>query len=74
MPGAWVGIRVAAFMLMLAGWRSTQIADLFGLSRWGAIKLIQKPTGRAFDQLRIIHAPADRLNLTKRRSAAARRK
>ena len=41
-PGAWVGIRIAAFLLMLAGWNSTQVADLFGLSRWGAVKLIQK--------------------------------
>ncbi|MGO9017168.1 MAG: helix-turn-helix domain-containing protein [Syntrophobacteraceae bacterium] len=41
-PGAWVGIRIAALLLMLAGWTSTQIADLFGLSRWGAVKLIQK--------------------------------
>jgi transposase len=41
-PGAWVGIRIAAFLLVLAGWKSTQIADLFGLSRWGAVKLIQK--------------------------------
>jgi transposase len=41
-PGAWVGIRIAAFLLMLAGWKSTQIADLFGLSRWGVVKLIQK--------------------------------
>jgi hypothetical protein len=32
-PGAWAGIRIAAFLLMLAGWKSTQIADLFGLSR-----------------------------------------
>jgi transposase len=41
-PGAWVGIRIAAFLLMLAGWKSTQVADLFGLSRWGAVKMIQK--------------------------------
>ena len=41
-PGAWVGIRIAAFLLMLAGWKSTQISDLFGLSRWGTVKLIQK--------------------------------
>jgi transposase len=27
---------------MLAGWRSTQIAELFGLSRWGTVKLIQR--------------------------------
>ena len=41
-PGAWVGIRIAAFLLMLAGWKSTQIANLFGLSRWGTVKLIHK--------------------------------
>lgn len=41
-PGAWLGIRIAAFLLMLAGWKSTQVAELFGLSRWGAVKLIQK--------------------------------
>lgn len=41
-PGAWIGIRIAALLLMLAGWNSTQIAELFGLSRWGAVKLIQK--------------------------------
>lgn len=23
-PGAWVGIRIAVFLLMLAGWKSTQ--------------------------------------------------
>lgn len=41
-PGAWVGIRIAAFLLLLAGWKSTQVAELFGLSRWGAVKLIQR--------------------------------
>ncbi len=42
MPGAWAGIRIAAFLLVLAGWKSTQIAGLFGLSRWSAVKLIRK--------------------------------
>jgi len=41
-PGAWVGIRIAAYLLVLTGWKSTQVAELFGLSRWGAVKLIQK--------------------------------
>jgi transposase len=41
-PGAWAGIRIAAFLLMLAGWNSTQVAELFGLSRWGVVKLIQR--------------------------------
>ena len=40
-PGAWVGIRIAGLLLMLSGWRSTQVAALFGLSRWGVLKWIQ---------------------------------
>ena len=32
--GAWVGIRIAALLLWLAGWKSTAIAELFGVSRW----------------------------------------
>jgi transposase len=40
-PGAWVGIRIAGLLLMLSGWRSTQVAALFGLSRWGVVKWIQ---------------------------------
>ena len=41
-PGAWVGIRIAGLLLMLAGWNSTKVAELFGLSRWGVVKLIQR--------------------------------
>ena len=32
--GAWIGIRIAALLLGLAGWKSTAIAQLFGVSRW----------------------------------------
>jgi transposase len=48
-PGAWVGIRIAAFLLILAGWKSTQVAELFGLSRWGAVKLIRKANLKGLD-------------------------
>lgn len=41
-PGAWIGIRIAAFLLLLSGWESTDIASLFGLSRWSVVKWIQK--------------------------------
>jgi transposase len=41
-PGAWIDIRIAAYLLVLTGWKSTQVAELFGLSRWGAVKLVQK--------------------------------
>ena len=50
-PGAWFGIRIAAFLLMLAGWKSTQVAELFGLSRWGAVKLIQKANREGLDAI-----------------------
>ena len=41
-PGAWIGIRIAGYLLMLAGWKSTQIAELFGLSRNAVVKWIRK--------------------------------
>jgi transposase len=41
-PGAWNGIRIAALLLLLSGWKSTQIAELFGLSRWSVVKWIHK--------------------------------
>ena len=41
-PGAWIGIRIAALLLILAGWKSTQVAELFGLTRWAVVKWIQK--------------------------------
>ena len=40
-PGAWVGIRIAALLLLLEGWKSSQIARLFGLTRWSVVKWIQ---------------------------------
>ena len=42
MQGAGIGIRIAALLLMLEGWSSSQIAELFGLSRRETVKLIQK--------------------------------
>jgi transposase len=41
-PGAWIGIRIAALLLVLSGWKSSQVADLFGLTRWAVVKWIQK--------------------------------
>jgi len=41
-PGAWLGIRIAGYLLILAGWKSTQVAELFGLSRNGVVKWIRK--------------------------------
>jgi transposase len=41
-PGAWTGIRIAGYLLLLAGWKSTQIAELLGLTRWTVVKWIHK--------------------------------
>jgi transposase len=41
-PGAWIGIRIAGYLLILAGWKSTQVGELFGLSRNGVVKWIRK--------------------------------
>ena len=40
LPGAWVGLRIAALLLVLAGWKSTAIAELFGVSRWAVCQWI----------------------------------
>ena len=41
-PGAWIGFRIAAILMILQGWRSTQIAELFDVTRWSVVKWIQK--------------------------------
>ena len=40
-PGAWIGLRIAALLLLLEGWKSSQIARLFGLTRWSVVRWIQ---------------------------------
>ena len=39
-PGAWMGIRLAALLLWLSGWKSPAIAQLFGVSRWAVCQWI----------------------------------
>jgi len=41
-PGAWIGIRIAGLLLILSGWKSTQVAELFGLTRWAVVKWVRK--------------------------------
>jgi hypothetical protein len=41
-PGAWIGIRIAGLLLILSGWKSPQVAELFGLTRWAVVKWIRK--------------------------------
>ena len=40
-PGAWIGIHIAALLLLLKGWKSSQITSLFGLTRWSVVRWIQ---------------------------------
>ena len=40
-PGAWSGFRIAAILLALEGWKSSQIARLFAVSRWSVVKWIR---------------------------------
>ena len=41
-PGAWIGIRITVLLLILSGWKSSQAAELFGLTRWTVVKWIQR--------------------------------
>ncbi len=41
-PTTWLGIRITAGLLVLEGWTSSQIAELFGLSRWSVVQWIQR--------------------------------
>ena len=40
-PGAWVGIRIAGLLLILEGWRTSKVAELFDLSRWSVVKWVR---------------------------------
>jgi transposase len=54
--GAWVGIRIAGYLLMLSGWKPPQVAELFGVSRPAAVKWCNKANkeglAAVFDQKR----------------------
>ena len=47
--GAWIGIRIAAMLLLLEGWKSTKIAGLFGISRWSTVKWIHRVNEEGLD-------------------------
>lgn len=41
-PLTWLGIRVAAGLLVLKGWTCSQVAELFDVSRWTAVQWVQR--------------------------------
>ena len=45
-PGAWAGIRIAALLLILSGWRALAIARLFQVSRVTACAWIRDANAR----------------------------
>jgi transposase len=50
-PGAWAGIRIAALLLLLSGWKSTAISRLFGVSRQAVVDWIRKANTRGVNSV-----------------------
>lgn len=50
-PGAWIGLRIAAILLILEGWKSSQVARLFGVTRWSTVQWIQKVNSQGISGL-----------------------
>jgi transposase len=50
-PGAWNGIRIAALLLLLKGWKSSAISQLFGVSRQAVVDWIRKANKRGLDSI-----------------------
>lgn len=63
-PGAWVGIRIAALLLLLSGWKSTSIASLFGLSKWSVVKWIHKANKEGMESIKEKQRPGRPPRLT----------
>jgi len=56
-PGAWIGLRIAAILLLLEGWKSTRVAGLLGLTRWSVVKWIQRINAQGVDGVKEVHRP-----------------
>jgi transposase len=50
-PETWIGIRIAAGLLILKGWTSSQVAELFDVSRWTAVQWIQRLNNQGIEGL-----------------------
>lgn len=50
-PGAWNGIRIAGLVLLLAGWKSTAVSRLFGVSRQAVVDWIRKANRKGLDSV-----------------------
>ena len=62
--GAWVGIRIAALLLWLAGWKSTAIAELFGVSRWAVCQWMNLANEQGLRSVEPLPAPGRKPRLS----------
>lgn len=51
LPGAWNGIRIAGLLLLRAGWKSTAVSQLFGVSRQAVLDWIRKANHKGLDSI-----------------------
>lgn len=63
-PGAWMGIRIAAMLLILEGWKSSQVAAVFDVTRWTVVKWIQQTNAEGVHALEEGERPGRPARLT----------
>jgi transposase len=63
-PGAWVGIRIAALLLWLSGWKSPAISELFGVSRWAVCPWISLANAHGLRSVQPRPAPGRKSRLS----------
>jgi len=56
-PGAWIGLRIAAMLLLLEGWKTTQIGELFGLTRWSVVRWVRRINAEGVEGVQEVQRP-----------------
>ena len=63
-PGVWIGIRLAALLLWLSGWKSPAISDLFGVSRWAVCQWLNSANEQGLRSVQPRPAPGRKPRLS----------
>lgn len=63
-PETWMGIRIAAGLLILKGWTCSQIAEIFDVSRWTAVKWMQRLNSQGIEGLQEQTRPGRPVRMT----------
>jgi transposase len=63
-PGAWIGLRIAALLLWLSGWKSPALAELFGVSRWAVCQWIGAANAHGLSSVQPRPAPGRKPRLS----------